>query len=201
MSEQSTTVRRGRGRRPAAEVRARVLEAAGRILLRDGLAAVTFGRVAQESGSSKMTLYKWWSSPGALAAEAYFAQSAPVLDFPDTGDVRADLVAQLTSFVRWLTEGAATPVSQLIGAAQIDPDIAHAWAERYSRPRRELARVRLRAAQEQGQLRDDADLDVIVDQLWGACYHRLLVLKVAFDEAIVPRLVEQALYGAATAER
>jgi AcrR family transcriptional regulator len=202
MSEQPTPVRRGRGRRPAAEVRAGVLAAAGRILLRDGLSAVTFERVAKEAGSSKMTLYKWWPSPGALAAEAYFAQSEPVLAFPNTGDLRADLITQLTAFVRWLArEGAAQPVSELVGAAQMDPTVAEAWAERYARPRRELARIRLRAAQEQGQLREDADLDVIVDQLWGACYHRLLVLKVPFDESLIPRLVDQALYGAARVDR
>jgi AcrR family transcriptional regulator len=179
-----------------------VLSAAGRILLHDGLSAVTFGRVAEEAGSSKMTLYKWWPSPSALAAEAYFAQSELVLDFPDTGDVHADLLSQLTSFVRWLTcGGAATPVSELLGAAQIDPDVAHAWVQRYAHPRRELARVRLRAAQEQGQIREGADLDVIVDQLWGACYHRLLVLKVPFDESFVPHLVDQALYGAASSGR
>jgi len=198
MTEQSTTPRRGRGRRPAAEVRASVLAATGRLLLREGLPAVTFDRVAKEAGSSKVTLYKWWPSPGALAAEAYFAQSAPVLEFPDTGDLRADLVSQLTAFVRWLTrDGAATPVAELVGAAQTDADVAHAWVERYARPRRDLARERLRAARRQGQLREDADLDVIVDQLWGACYHRLLVLRVPFDETLVPRLVDQALYGAA----
>lgn len=203
MKEQESNVpRRGRGRRPAADVRAAVLSAAGRVLLRDGLSAVTFGRVADEAGASRMTLYKWWPSPGALAVEAYFAQSAPVLDFPDTGDVRADLVAQLTAFVRWLThDGAATVVSELVGAAQLDPDVALAWAETYARPRRELARVRLRTAQERGQLRADADLDVIVDQLWGACYHRLLVLKVPFDESLAPRLVDQALYGGAVDRR
>src|SRR5690606_13555194 len=175
--------RRGRGRRPAAEVRASVLAATGRLLLREGLPAVTFDRVAKEAGASKVTLYKWWPSPGALAAEAYFAQSAPVLEFPDTGDIRADLVSQLTAFVRWLTrDGAAAPVAELVGAAQMDANVAHAWAERYARPRRELARERLQTAQRQGQLRADADLEVIVDQLWGACYHRLLVLKVPFDE-------------------
>src|SRR5690242_15440861 len=112
MSESPRPARRGRGRRPAAEVRAGVLEAAGRILLNEGLAAVTFDRIAKEAGSSKMTLYKWWPSPGALAAEAYFVRSEPVLEFPDTGDIRADLVTQLGSFVRWLVaEGAATTVS------------------------------------------------------------------------------------------
>ena len=195
------TTRRGRGRRPAAEVRAGVLAAAGRILLHDGIQAVTFDRVAAEAGSSKTTLYKWWPSPGALAAEAYFAQSERALEFPDTGDLAADLTAQLLSFVRWLTdEGAARPVSELIGAAQTDADLAEAWSRSYAVPRRELARVRLRAAQEQGQLRPDADLDIVVDQLWGACYHRLLVLKVPLDESIVAGLVEHALHGAAPRE-
>jgi AcrR family transcriptional regulator len=202
MTEQFTTVRKGRGRRPAAQVRAGVLHAAGRILLSEGLSAVTFDRVAKEAGSSKMTLYKWWPSPGALAAEAYFAHSEPVLAFPDTADVRADLITQLTAFVRWLTrDGAARPVSELIGAAQLDPDVARAWSEHYARPRRELAHIRLLTAQRQGQVRDDVDLEVIVDQLWGACYHRLLVLKVPFDESLVPSLVDQALYGAAPIRR
>ncbi|KAA9135952.1 TetR/AcrR family transcriptional regulator [Microbacterium caowuchunii] len=194
----SAAVRRGRGRRPAAEVRAEVLAAAGRILLEDGLTAVTFERVAKEAGASKTTLYKWWPSPGALAAEAYFAQSQPLLVFPDSGDVRADLIAQLTSFVRLLTAGgAAGPVSQLIGAAQLDPDLARAWSETYALPRRELGRERLRVAQEQGQLRQDVDLDIMVDQLWGACYHRLLVLRVPLEESVVEPLVDQALRGAA----
>jgi AcrR family transcriptional regulator len=195
---QTAAARPGRGRRPASEVRAAVLTAAGRILLRDGVQAVTFDRVAAEAGSSKTTIYKWWPSPGALAAEAYFTQSRRVLDFPDTGDVRADLIVQLGAFVRWLKEeGAEKPVSELIGAAQLDPSLADAWSESYALPRRELAKERLRVAQLQGQLRADADLDVVVDQLWGACYHRLLVLKVPFDESIVEPLVDQALYGAA----
>ncbi|AVT35641.1 TetR/AcrR family transcriptional regulator [Plantactinospora sp. BB1] len=197
MSETAAT-RRGRGRRPAAEVRAAVLAAAGRLLLRDGMRAVTFDRVATEAGASKMTLYKWWPSPGALAAEAYFTQSRSTLDFPDTGDLRADLIAQVSAFVRLLKdEGAEKPVTELIGAAQLDPALAEAWSESYALPRRELARTRLRTAQRQGQLREDADLDIIVDQLWGACYHRLLVLRVPFDESIVARLVDHALYGAA----
>lgn len=201
MSE-GTAGRRGRGRRPAAEVRAEVLAATGRILLRDGMHAVTFDRIAAEAGASKTTLYKWWPSPGALAAEAYFVQSLPVLDFPDTGDLRADLITQLTAFIRWLKDdGAEKPVSELVGAAQLDPSLADAWSQSYALPRRELARQRLRIAQKQGQLRQDADLDVIVDQLWGACYHRLLVLRVPFDESIAAHLVDQALFGAAPRPR
>lgn len=191
------TARRGRGRRPASEVRAGVLDAAGRVLLRDGIQAVTFDRIAAEAGSSKTTLYKWWPSPGALAAEAYFTRSAPTLDFPDTGDLRTDLTAQLRAFVDLLSSGGASmPVSQLIGAAQSDPDLSRAWSESYALPRREIARARLRTAKDAGQLREDADLDIIVDQLWGACYHRLLVLRVPVGDIDVDRLVDHALRGA-----
>ncbi|WP_430785415.1 TetR/AcrR family transcriptional regulator [Actinoplanes sp. G11-F43] len=192
----STTARRGRGRRPAAEVRANVLEATGRLLLEEGIQAITFDRVAKEAGSSKMTLYKWWPTPGALVAEAYFSRSQPVLEFPDTGDIRTDLITQLRSFVHWLT-GAGRTVTELIGAAQLDPELARAWAHHYATPRRELARARLATARDQGQLTPEADLHIIVDQLWGACYHRLLVLMVPLDDTIVERLVDQALYGAA----
>lgn len=143
-----------------------------------------------------MTLYKWWPSPGALAAEAYFTRSAPQLDFHDTGDLRADLIEQLTSFVRWVV-AAGNPVAELIGAAQLDPELGAAWSASYGLPRRELARERLRSAQRSGELREDADLDVLVDQLWGACYHRLLVLRVPVEESFVIPVVDQALYGAA----
>lgn len=196
MSEVQVT-RRGRGRRPAAEVRAEVLGAASRLLLTEGMHAVTFDRVAKEGGASKTTLYKWWPSPGALAAEAYFANSELALEFPDTGDLHADLVTQLTAFVALLADDAAgKPLSELIGAAQTDPELAEAWTRTYSHPRRELARERLRSAQRSGGLSADADVDIMVDQLWGACYHRLLILKVPLDDLNIDRLVTYAVRGA-----
>ncbi|MGO2110853.1 MAG: TetR/AcrR family transcriptional regulator C-terminal ligand-binding domain-containing protein [Pseudoclavibacter sp.] len=189
--------RRGRGRRPAAEVRGEVLTAASRLLLTEGMQSVTFERVAYESGASKTTLYKWWPSPGALAAEAFFAKSELVLEFPDTGDLHADLVTQLTAFVALLADDAAgKPLSELIGAAQTDPELAEAWTRTYSHPRRELARERLRSAQRSGGLSPDADVDIMVDQLWGACYHRLLILRVPLDDLNIDRLVTYALHGA-----
>ncbi|GLY30772.1 TetR/AcrR family transcriptional regulator [Kineosporia sp. NBRC 101731] len=190
-------VRRGRGRRPAAEVRAGVLEAAGQLLFGEGIKAVTFDRVAATAGSSKMTLYKWWPSAGSLAAEAYFAHSQQVLEFPDTGDIRADLTHQLTSFVRLLTqEGGGPIIAELIGAAQTDPALAEAFSRNYSVPRRELAAQALERARERGQLRDDMDLGILVDQLWGACYQRLLIPDAPLDEAFAVALVNNALDGA-----
>lgn len=194
---QSTLLSRGRGRRPAEEVRSHVLAAAARTLLNEGILAVTFERISQESGASKTTLYKWWPSPGALAAEAFFAHSELQLAFPDTGDLRADLISQLTAFVElWTRDKAGAAIAQLVGTAQLDPEVARAWSANYALPRRDLARARLHLAQDTGEIAAEADVDIIIDQLWGACYHRTLVLRVPLDELNLERLVDHALYGA-----
>jgi hypothetical protein len=86
-------------------------------------------------------------------------------------------------------------IAQLVGSAQSDPDLAAALAKNYTQPRRQLAVDRLRRAQEVGQIRDDIDPEVIVDQLWGACYHRLLLPDAPLDLAFADALVNNLLRG------
>ena len=74
--------RRGRGRRPAAEVRNEVLEAAAELLFAEGMGAFTIEKVANRSGASKMTIYKWWPSKGALALDGYFHKVEPATGVP-----------------------------------------------------------------------------------------------------------------------
>ncbi|HWG26283.1 TetR-like C-terminal domain-containing protein [Actinospica sp.] len=184
----------GRGRRRAEDVRRAALAATSALLFDAGVKGVTFEKVAARAGVSKMTLYRWWSTPGRLVFEAYFSALEEALAFPDTGDVRADLTAQLHSFVGLFQRGGAT-IAQIIGAAQSDPDLIEALSDQYVRPRRQLAVDRLAAARAAGQIRADADLDAIVDQLWGACYHRLLLpvlpqhpVDTAFADALIANL-------------
>lgn len=192
----STHGRPGRGRRPAAVVRRAALAAAGALLFEHGLRAVTFDKVATRAGVSKMTLYKWWPSPGALALDAYFAATETTLAFRDTGDIERDLTHQLHAFITLLTAGGRTPViAELVGAAQSDPDLAEALTERYTKPRRALAVTLLDRARDRGQLRADVDTESLIDQLWGACYHRLLLPAQPLDTAFAHTLVRNLLAG------
>ncbi|WP_454855556.1 TetR-like C-terminal domain-containing protein [Promicromonospora soli] len=189
---------RGRGRRPADEVRGDVLRTVGEVLLSEGMADLTFERAARLSGVSKTTLYKWWPSKGALALDGYFHAVQPTLAFPDTGDIRADLLEQLHAFVRLMT---ATPagrvLAELIGESQTDKDLAVAYRSLYSSGRRRLAAERLGRAQELGQIRDDVDVRVVIDQLWGAVYHRLLIPDEPITDDFVDALVSNLLGGIA----
>ncbi len=188
--------RRGRGRRPADQVRTEILTAAGNLLLAEGMAGFTIEKVAAHAGASRMTIYKWWPSKGALALDGYFTVVGPTLTFPDTGDIVADLTSQLTAFVRLMRDTpAGAVVAQLIAQAQTDPDLAAAYRQRYSGPRRALAVDALTTAITRGQLRADIDPETIVDQLWGACYHRLLLPDQPLTEDFARALIDNLVRG------
>lgn len=176
-----------------------MLEAVGAHLLREGMADLTFERVARDAGVSKTTLYKWWPSKGALALDGYFHAVQQTLAFPDTGDIRADLLDQLLAFTRIMTRTpAGRALLELIGQAQTDPELAVAFRELYSSQRRRIAGDRLRLAQEHGQIRPDVDVEVVVDQLWGAAYHRLLIPDEPVTDDFARALVANLLDGIAT---
>ena len=188
--------RRGRGRRPAAEVREQILQAAGELLLEDGMASFTIEKVAARAGASRMTIYKWWPSKGSLALDGYFTVSEHTLEFPDTGDIEADLTTQLRAFARLLRDtSAGRVIAEIIGAAQTDPDLAAAFSERYAVPRRQLAVQAINRAIERGQVRDDIDPEVVDNQLWGACYHRLLIFNEPITDEFAEALVRNIMPG------
>ena len=194
--ETAAPARRGRGRRPADDVRRDILTAAGTLLLDEGMTTFTIERVAATAGVSKMSIYKWWPSKGALALDGYFNAVANTLAFPDTGDIEADLLTQLHAFVHLTADTpAGRTITELIGQAQTDPDLAAAYREHYSGPRRKLAVEAIQRAQQRGQLRTDADSRIIVDQLWGACYHRLLIPDEPLTEEFATGLVTNLMRG------
>lgn len=170
----------------------------GDLLLTEGSAHLTFERVARLAGVSKTTLYKWWPSKGALALDGYFHAVELTLAFPDTGDIRADLVSQLRAFAKVMTQTPGGRVlAELIGQSQTDPDLAKAYRELYSAERRRLACERMQKAQQAGQIRPEVDVRVLVDQLWGAVYHRLLVPDEPVTDDFVVALVSNLMDGIA----
>lgn len=191
--------RRGRGRRPHQQVRADILAAAGRLLLTEGMGAFTIERVAALAGASKMTIYKGWPSKGALALEAYATSIDSALAVPDTGDIERDLTTQLLTYVHLLRDTpAGRVIAELVGAAQTDPELAAVLHRSYSSPRRAAGLAALNAAQQRGQIRADADPEVLIDQLWGACLYRRMMPDQPLTDDFARAVVHNVLHGVRT---
>lgn len=188
--------RRGRGRRPSGDVRDDILNAAALLLLHEGTRGFTVERIAVLAGVSKMSVYKWWPSRGVLAIEAHAKNVDATLSLPDSGDIEVDLIEHLTGFVELLSEtriGRAT--AELLGAAQTDPELAEAFRTLYLEPRRAEGAATLRLARERGQIPADTDLEVVSDQLWGACMYRLMTGQRPLDGSFVGLLVRNLFAG------
>ncbi|MBP2706674.1 TetR/AcrR family transcriptional regulator [Microbispora sp. RL4-1S] len=200
MSSPSARGRRGRGRRAADQVRQEILQAAGDLLLESGMAGFTVEKVAALAGASRVTVHKWWPSKGALAFDGYFTVVASTLDDPDTGDVATDLTTQLRAFVHLMRDTRAGLVlRELIGHAQIDPELSTALRERYALPRAQRFIDTLERAKRKGQLRADVNSEDIVCQLWGACYFQLLVTgRPPLTDEFVTSIVRNMLVGIRT---
>lgn len=87
-------------------------------------------------------------------------------------------------------------IAELIGQAQSDPELKAAHLQRYSSPRR-AGGCRRGKGQRARQLRESLDPETVVDQLWGACYHRLLLPDQPLTHEFVDALVDDLFGGIA----
>lgn len=154
---------------------------------------VTIEAIAARAGVSKKTIYRWWPSKGAVVLEAIDDTTTAVAPHRDTGDLVADVEAQLTSVIDLLTPADTSPMVGLIAAALTDADSAHDLRERLIQPRIDGFKSRLRKAQSDGQFPAEADLDVALDLVYGPIYHRLVFSLGMPDPDTLHTLVTHAL--------
>jgi AcrR family transcriptional regulator len=169
----------------------KVFDAVHRLLETEGLGSVTFGRISRDTGVSRTTLYRHWSSPSELISQAW-AQVAPSNRVASTADLHADLV-ELFLAVRDVVESATMRRSlpTLLVVAQRDGVIAALHAD-FVQSRREPIVERLRKAAVDGQI-GDVDPELLVDLLSGPLFYRQLIRRMPTSDEDVRTLVSTVL--------
>ncbi|MBV9205306.1 MAG: TetR/AcrR family transcriptional regulator [Actinobacteria bacterium] len=198
--------RRGRPRDSAID--SRVLDAAWDLLHAKGFAGLTVDEVAERAGAAKTTVYRRWPTKDHLAT-ALAARILGEIPIADTGDLRADLTAFAAALAGSLNRLrlAGTPASapsaglaaELAAAAARHPDIGELVRAGFA-ARHALARARLQHARDTEGLRGDIDAEVLIDQVAGPLWYRVLVTGAPADRSYAERLVTAALDGAFTAD-
>jgi hypothetical protein len=114
--------------------------------------------------------------------------------FPDTGDLAADLRAVMTDVARLSAHPDWGPhMAALICETQHDPAVRHALLDRFITPRRAPIAERLRRAKESGELPPTLDVAAVLDLLFGAIYHRLLLRNAPLDDTYAATVVDIVL--------
>jgi AcrR family transcriptional regulator len=158
-----------RGRPRAADRTPAILRAVIELIDEDGYDRLTIQDVADRAGVGLATIYRRWATKKDLVVEALRAK---VVDLPDTGDSRADL---LTIFTLMATafEGSGTQlVPGCLAVARDEPEILQALRDNALRGAR--AHLRMLIAREVGE--DDPDLDLRADLGPGVLLQRAMLL-------------------------
>src|SRR4051794_14530032 len=125
--------------RRSERARQAILDAALELCQEQSFAGLTMEGIAKRAGVGKQTIYRWWPSKAAILLEALTERATATLDFPDTGDIVADLRSQMSLVVSAFNDPMFAAYSRgLIAAAQSDPEIAAAVVKTVIQPRVDL---------------------------------------------------------------
>lgn len=170
------------------------LEAALALCTEKGYSRVTIEAIAARAGVSKKTIYRWWPSKSAVILEAFTDALVGTTPFVDTGDIAADLRANLSGAVKLISTPPFGPAyAGILSEMHHDDALAQTVRAKLVDPRCDEAVGRLRRAQEQGQIPPDANLPLAVEMLYGPMYYRHVLRKPIQDEEEIAALVTHVL--------
>ena len=181
------------------KVRASILGAARTLALDEGYASLTMKGIAARAGVGKQTVYRWWSSPGAVLFEAFLNLSGEpeaAISLPDTGNIERDLKAVVRATVEELRDPKFDAVFRMLAAEiQVDAKLAADFASILLEPQQRAMVSRLESARRAGQIRRGVDLDIAADAIFGPIFRRWLLRTGRLDQAFADAVVTLSLTG------
>jgi AcrR family transcriptional regulator len=155
-----------RGRPRSQEADRAILDAALRLMEREGYARMSMEQIAAEAGVTKATVYRRWAGKAELATAA-LADLRERRPPERTGDEREDLVAELARFRRGIERpnGMAMLGTVLAEEAHVPELLAH-FRRDVVLPRR----ARLRAILADARLRPGLDVETAINRAVGSYY-------------------------------
>ena len=187
-----------RGRKPSPDTATAILDATREILAERGVQGLTVEAVAARSGVAKTTIYRRWRAKDEVALAVVIDMIEKVVDTPDIGDTRAELVAFVDLTVKALRDTLMGRVMQgIVSQLATDPDLAAGFHQnvvglRFMEVKRLVERGIAR-----GDLRPDTDPTIVHELLFGAVYYHLFFRSDPLPDDLAERAVDVVLTGIA----
>ncbi|SET62679.1 TetR/AcrR family transcriptional regulator [Lacrimispora sphenoides] len=183
------------GRPRSEKTRQAILTASYDLLLLNGFRSITVEGIAERAGVSKATIYKWWPNKAAVVLDGFFAATESMLEVPDTGSAKEDLLVQAGNLASFLTSSKGKVITELIAEGQSDENVAKEYRNRYFNPRRLISQHILERGIERGELNKDLDIKLSIDLIFSPLFYRLLITGETVDSAFVEQLISYAFAG------
>ncbi len=186
---------KSRGRPRSAAAQAAILDAASDLIASGGIGAITMEAVARLAGVGKPTVYRNWASREELAMAALLKAGAPRTSVKDTGSALEDLNRQLLKVAQAFASPRGRNAALMVASADPDSELSKAFRNQVMLASREEGRAILKRAIAERSVRKDANIDVVLDMIYGPIFYRLQVGHAAVDGAFIQDLMSETLRG------
>lgn len=171
-----------------------ILDATRELLAEGGVRQLTIEGVAARSGVAKTTIYRRWRSKDELALAVLLKMVEQIVEVPDLGDIRAELIGFVDGAVQILGKTLMGPVMQgLVSDLATDPELGRSFREQIVALRVSEVRRVIERAIDRGELRPDIDVELVHELLFGPVYYRLLLSGGELDDRLAERIVDTIL--------
>ena len=185
---------RAPGRPRSAQANRAIIDAIVDLLVDRGYREVTIEAVAARARVAKTTIYRRWPSKAEMVVEAI---SACKKDCLEAESCAGETVA--CSLVGMLSMLSCSRIARVLTGLAVEMahnhELAVAVREGLLKPNREVVLATLRRGVATGELRPDADLDVVADLLVGPMFFRILVSGAEVTPELAAETVDLVLRG------
>jgi AcrR family transcriptional regulator len=171
-----------------------VLDATLEILGEHGAAALTISELAARARVHETSIYRRWGSRENVIIDALLSASDERLPIPDTGSLRADLIAFATSLGSYLNSALGSALVRALASTSTDKAI-DATRQRFWEARYALASQMITRAIERGEVPATTDPRLVLEALIAPLHFRALLTAEAIDKQLATRLVDLLLHG------
>ena len=162
---------------------------------------LTMEEVARRAKVGKPTLYKWWPTKARLVLAMLCERMAPNLQMPVGRTAQESLRLRARRLIDAFNGPFGTIVAGIIAEGQSEPAILQEFFDRWVRPRRNATIADLQRSKQAGELRLEAEPELLNDAVFGAIYYRMLLRCGPLTRRFGEELVEQVLRGQRAASR
>ena len=187
----------GVGRPRDEEARNAILRASLSLVKEFGYRSLTIEKIAGRAGTAKTTIYRWWPSKAAVVVEAFRFYISPQLEFPSISAMSAceSIRRQMQALAGAFQGPHGDLLRALLAEAQFDSELSHVLINTWTLPRRALATEILKAGIATGELKNDIDVNVAIDALYGGLYYRFLIPYAPLSPKYARALADTVLNG------
>lgn len=186
--------RRARGRPRSSAIDEAVLRAALRLMARHGYARTSIDAIAEAAGVTKPSVYLRFPGGKVEVAAKAFEHARDRRTVPETGDIRADLIAHSRYFTGVSPRFRMAMLGTVLAEEHNTPQLLAFFRKHLVEPRRVALLGVLARARERGDLRPGADIEMAAQMLVGAYYAQYLA-GIPFQRGWDERVVDAILNG------